>query len=128
MADAMKGVTKAMMRMNKQLNLPEIQKIMMQFTKESEMMDMKEETMGDAVDDALGDAEDDEESDVIVNQVMDEIGIKLGEGMTSTPAAGRVPASADARAEARPAAADGAAGDDGDADLMARLNNLRRVD
>merc|ERR1711994_1022648 len=43
MAEAMKGVTKAMMMMNKQMKLPEIQKIMQEFEKQSEIMDMKEE-------------------------------------------------------------------------------------
>merc|ERR1719315_417317 len=41
MAQAMKGVTKAMMSMNKQMKLPEIQKIMQEFEKQSEMMKMK---------------------------------------------------------------------------------------
>ena len=60
MASAMKGVTKAMQSMNRQLNLPQIQKIMMEFEKQSEIMDMKEEVMSDAIDDALGDAGDEE--------------------------------------------------------------------
>merc|ERR1719189_703523 len=38
MAQAMKGVTKAMQKMNKQMNLPEIQKIMMEFEKQTEIM------------------------------------------------------------------------------------------
>ena len=45
----MKGVTKAMMRMNNQMKLPEIQKIMMEFEKQTEMMDMKEEMMNDVI-------------------------------------------------------------------------------
>merc|ERR1719504_137591 len=45
MAQAMKGVTKAMMMMNKQMKLPEIQKIMQEFEKQSEIMDMKEGMM-----------------------------------------------------------------------------------
>jgi charged multivesicular body protein 2A len=50
MADAMKGVTKAMKSMNKKIDLPGIQKIMMDFEKESEIMDMKEEMMDDTMD------------------------------------------------------------------------------
>ena len=69
MAQAMKGVTKAMMNMNKQMKLPEIQKIMQEFEKQSEIMDMKEEMMSDVIDDALGDEDDEEESDAIVSQV-----------------------------------------------------------
>lgn len=61
MAQAMKGVTKAMATMNKKMNLPEIQKIMMEFEKQTEMMDMKEEMMDDAIDSALGDDDDEVE-------------------------------------------------------------------
>lgn len=43
-----------------QLKLPQIQKIMMEFEKQSEMMDMKEEMMNDAIDDAMGDEEDED--------------------------------------------------------------------
>jgi charged multivesicular body protein 2A len=77
MSDSMKGVTKALKSMNKGVNLPQIQKIMMEFEKESAVMEMKEETMNDALDDAMGDEDDEEESDAIVNQVLDEIGIDL---------------------------------------------------
>lgn len=41
MAQAMKGVTKAMGTMNRQLKLPQIQKIMMEFERQAEIMDMK---------------------------------------------------------------------------------------
>ena len=77
MAQAMKGVTKAMATMNKKMNLPEIQKIMMEFEKQSEIMDMKEEMMDDAIDSALGDDDDEVEGDKIVTQVLEEIGIEL---------------------------------------------------
>ena len=53
MANAMKGVTKAMGNMNKQMKLPEIQKIMMEFEKQSEIMDMKGEMMEDAIGNAF---------------------------------------------------------------------------
>ena len=49
MAQAMRGVTRAMMAMNKQMNLPQIQKIMMEFEKQSEIMGMKEEFMTEAM-------------------------------------------------------------------------------
>lgn len=69
MAQAMKGVTRAMQNMNRQLNLPQIQKIMMEFERQSEIMDMKEEMMGEAVDDAIADEGDEEETEAIVAQV-----------------------------------------------------------
>lgn len=68
MAQAMKGVTRAMQSMNRQLNLPQIQKIMMEFERQSEIMDMKEEMMGEAVDDAIADEGDEEETEAIVSQ------------------------------------------------------------
>lgn len=69
MAQAMKGVTRAMRNMNRHLNLPQIQKIMMDFERQSEIMDMKEEMMGEAIDDAMADEGDEEESEAIVSQV-----------------------------------------------------------
>lgn len=65
----MKGVTTAMKRMNQQLNLPQIQKIMSEFEKQSEIMDMKEEMMDDAVNDAIGEGDEETESEQIVQQV-----------------------------------------------------------
>ncbi|PIC48612.1 hypothetical protein B9Z55_007517 [Caenorhabditis nigoni] len=132
MASAMKGVTKAMQSMNRQLNLPQIQKIMMEFEKQSEIMDMKEEVMGDAIDDALGDAGDEEESDQIVNQVLDELGIQMGEEMAGLPsAAGGLNAGGEKVSGRQAVAAGGggghsAGGNEVDDDLQARLDQLRR--
>ncbi|XP_028409042.1 charged multivesicular body protein 2a-like [Dendronephthya gigantea] len=118
MAQAMKGVAKAMGTMNKQLKLPQIQKIMMDFERQSEIMDMKEEMMNDALDDALGDEDDEEESDAIVTQVLDELGLQLNEELTGLPQTG--PNLATTSKAKEPVAADA------DADLQARLENLRR--
>ncbi|UYV64940.1 CHMP2A [Cordylochernes scorpioides] len=61
MAQAMKGVTNALVSMNHQMNLPQIQAILMEFTKQSEMMDMKQEMMEDCIDDAIAEDDDEEE-------------------------------------------------------------------
>nr|XP_033817498.1 charged multivesicular body protein 2a [Geotrypetes seraphini] len=121
MAQAMKGVTKAMATMNRQLKLPQIQKIMMEFEKQSEIMDMKEEMMNDAIDDAMGDEDDEEESDAIVSQVLDELGLTLTDELCNLPSTGgSLSVATGKQAEASAALADA------DADLEARLNNLRR--
>uniref|UniRef100_A0A0B7ATK8 Charged multivesicular body protein 2a n=1 Tax=Arion vulgaris TaxID=1028688 RepID=A0A0B7ATK8_9EUPU len=120
MAQAMKGVTKAMATMNKQLKLPQIQKIMMEFEKQSEIMDMKEEMMSDAIDDALGDEDDEEESDAIVSQVLDELGLQLADEISGLPSTGKSLTSEASKAPQPAAVADA------DADLEARLDNLRR--
>lgn len=43
------------------MKLPQIQQIMQEFEKQSEIMDMKEEMMNDVIDDAMGDEDDEEE-------------------------------------------------------------------
>jgi division protein CdvB (Snf7/Vps24/ESCRT-III family) len=53
MADAMRGATRAMGAMNKQMNLPALTKIMREFERQNERMEMTSEMMGDAVDDAF---------------------------------------------------------------------------
>merc|ERR1712038_1051753 len=124
MAQAMKGVTKAMGNMNKQMKLPEIQKIMMEFEKQSEIMDMKGEMMEDAIDDVMGDEDDEEESDAIVNQVLDELGLQLNDKIGDAPiAAGSLATAGPSKNKTAVAAG---ATDDDDADLQARLDDLRR--
>lgn len=55
------GVTRAMASMNRQLNLPQIQRILQEFEKQSEIMDMKEDVMNEAIDDAMEGDDDEEE-------------------------------------------------------------------
>jgi len=127
MAQAMKGVTKAMQSMNRQLNLPQIQKIMMEFERQTEIMDMKEEMMSDAIDDAMADDNDEEEQEQIVNQVLDELGIQMGEELRNLPnASNTLAAKAGTKQPVAAAAGGGGAMSDADADLQARLENLRR--
>ena len=66
--------------MNRQMNLPALQRIAMEFEKENDIMDQRQEMMDDAIDDATG-MEDEEESEDVVNQVLDEIGIDLGQAV-----------------------------------------------
>ncbi len=75
--ESMKTATMSMRRMNAQMRLPALQKIMMEFQKQSEMMGMSQELMGDAIDDALADEDEEEETENVVNQILDEIGISL---------------------------------------------------
>ncbi|XP_038608684.1 charged multivesicular body protein 2a [Tachyglossus aculeatus] len=124
MAQAMRGVTKAMGTMNRQLKLPQIQKIMQEFEKQAEIMDMKEEMMNDAIDDAMGDEEDEEESDAVVSQVLDELGLSLTDELSNLPSTGGSLSVAGAGKKTEPSSS--AALADADADLEERLKNLRR--
>ncbi|XP_044748103.1 charged multivesicular body protein 2a [Coccinella septempunctata] len=131
MAEAMKGVTRAMASMNRQLNLPQIQRILQEFEKQSEIMDMKEEVMNDAIDDAMEADGDEEESDAVVSQVLDELGLQLTDQLSNLPdAGGAVPATSQKHHTPAAAVSGGGGGggsvSDIDADLQARLDNLRR--
>ncbi|KAG0743169.1 hypothetical protein G6F35_014182 [Rhizopus arrhizus] len=125
MAEALKGATKAMGSMNRQMNLPKIQQIMMQFERENEMMDMKDEMMGDAIDDAFEEDEDEAESDEIVNKVLDEIGIHFDQELGEIPTSIKQSEGPLASSHEKIAQPEGALSSD-DAALQARLDNLRR--
>uniref|UniRef100_A0A2K6TML1 Charged multivesicular body protein 2A n=1 Tax=Saimiri boliviensis boliviensis TaxID=39432 RepID=A0A2K6TML1_SAIBB len=105
------------------LKLPQIQKIMMEFERQAEIMDMKEEMMNDAIDDAMGDEEDEEESDAVVSQVLDELGLSLTDELSNLPSTG---GSLSVAAGGKKAEATASALADADADLEERLKNLRR--
>jgi len=74
-----------MASMNRGLNLPQIQRIMNEFEKESAAMDMKEEMMSDAVDDVMDDeaVDEEEEGDKILKEVLDEIGVGLSQDVSA---------------------------------------------
>jgi len=115
MAEAMKGVTRAMMVMNRQMNLPAMQRIMMEFEKQSERMDMKEEMVSDVMDDVFEQEDEEEESENIINQVLDEIGINLSSQLVDTPmttATSTTTTSVKAKEE--------------ELDLQSRLDNLKK--
>ena len=121
MTNAMKGVTKALMSMNKQMNLPQIQRIMQEFEKQTEIMDMKEDMISDAVDDVLEEDDFEEESEAVINQVLDELGVQLNQKLSDLPSAGESLTTPN-HANKNPTPVT----DSADANLMARLENLRR--
>eukprot|EP00727_Mastigamoeba_balamuthi_P006729 m51a1_g2677 putative charged multivesicular body protein 2a (227) ;mRNA; f:732523-733480 len=128
MTDAMKGACRAMMAMNRQMNLPAMQRIMMEFEKQGEMMDMKEEMVSDTMDSVMGEDGEEAETEAVVNQVLDEIGINLGQQLADAPTGIAAPAAAaPAKAAAVPAGSGGAEElADADADLQARFENLKK--
>eukprot|EP00611_Tribonema_gayanum_P015105 TRINITY_DN2689_c1_g1_i1.p2 TRINITY_DN2689_c1_g1~~TRINITY_DN2689_c1_g1_i1.p2 ORF type:complete len:248 (-),score=128.71 TRINITY_DN2689_c1_g1_i1:416-1159(-) len=148
MASAMKDVTKAMVQLNKQVNVPALQKIMMEFARENERQEMTSELMGDALDDVMNEEGDADAEDAIVNQVLDEIGITMGENVPVAPQGGGAMDTAaepaaqkqqvaqpmggggggggDDRDEPPAAGGGGGGGDAQMSELEARLNNLRR--
>lgn len=77
---SMKGATQLLGSMNRSMNLPSLQKIAMEFEKENDIMDQRQEMMDDAIDDSM--EADEDESEEIVNQVFDEIGIDLNQAVS----------------------------------------------
>jgi charged multivesicular body protein 2A len=80
MMQSMKGATVLLGSMNRQMNLPALQRIAMEFERENEIMDERQEVMDDAIDEATG-LEDEEEGEEIVKEVLDEIGVDLGQSV-----------------------------------------------
>lgn len=127
MAEAMSSTAQAMQKMNKAVNATTITKMMAEFEKETAKTEMMQEVMGDAIDDALEDENAEEEEERIVGQVLDEIGISMGDEIPDAVGLGSLQANT-ASPEKAPAAATAVGGGDDPAlsDLEARLNNLKR--
>ena len=79
---AMKGATGVLGSMNRSMNLPALQRIAMEFEKENDIMDQRQEMMDDAIDDVTG-LEDETAEDEIVDQVLEEIGVDLKQAVSS---------------------------------------------
>jgi len=83
MMQSMKGATSLLGSMNRQMNLPALQRIAMEFEKENDIMDQRQEMMDDAIDDVTG-LEDEEEGEEVVKEVLDEIGVDLGQAVSAS--------------------------------------------
>lgn len=133
----------AMSLMSRQMNLPQITKILQEFEKESSMMDMKEEMMGEAIDDTMedeGEMGEEEEGDKILEEVLAEIGVSVGQQLgeaptdqpgkktqVSEPGVRRAVAVGESTGASYSSGGGGGGGADaGLDDLQARLDNLRR--
>jgi len=83
MVQSMKGATQVLKTMNRQMNLPALQQIAMDFERENDIMDQRQEIMDDAIDESTG-IEEEEETDAVVQQVLDELGVELNQNVRST--------------------------------------------
>ena len=85
MANAMKGVTTALVTMNKRMNIPGLQKVMTEFMRENERADMTQEALGDTLDDAMAEEGSADQEDLIVNQILAELGMGIAESVPEAP-------------------------------------------
>ncbi|XP_020092183.1 vacuolar protein sorting-associated protein 2 homolog 2-like [Ananas comosus] len=81
----MKGASKAMAAMNKQMEPAKQVKVMKEFQKQSAQMDMTIEMMSEAIDETLDKDEAEEETEELTNQVLDEIGVDVASQLSSAP-------------------------------------------
>ncbi|XP_047958996.1 vacuolar protein sorting-associated protein 2 homolog 3-like [Salvia hispanica] len=84
-AVGMKGASKAMAAMNKQMDPAKQMKVMQEFQKQSAQMDMTTEMMSDAIDDVLDDDEAEDDTEDLTNQVLDEIGVDVASQLSAAP-------------------------------------------
>jgi len=78
MSQAMAGVVGAMSTMNKQMDLPSMQKIVMEYERENGKMEMTQEMMDDAMDSVMAGDGEEAETDEVINKVFDELGLETG--------------------------------------------------
>ncbi|KAL1844392.1 hypothetical protein VTJ49DRAFT_71 [Mycothermus thermophilus] len=125
MMQAMKGATMALGSMNRTMNLPSLQRIAMEFERENDIMEQRQEMMDDAIDDAM-DVGLEEEGDEVVEQVLEEIGVDLSQALGETPSGLQSMALPETRIAQAIGGGGGGGTDPGDDDLQARLDSLRK--
>ncbi|CAN6874938.1 unnamed protein product [Brassica oleracea] len=84
-SSGMKGATKAMVAMNKQMAPTKQAKVIKDFQKQSAQLDMTIEMMSEAIDETLDKDEAEEETEDLTNQVLDEIGVGVASQLSSAP-------------------------------------------
>ncbi|XP_067009168.1 charged multivesicular body protein 2b [Anabrus simplex] len=89
LGEAMSTAAKTMSDMNKIMKPEQVAADMRAFGQASMKMDMTEEMVNDTLDDMLNESGDEEETDKIVTQVLDEIGIEISGKMAGAPSAVR---------------------------------------
>lgn len=80
-ASAIGNVTSAMASANNAVDTKEMAKVMAQFQRENEIMNVREEMMDDALADAFDSEGIDEEADEITAQVLAELGLEMDQQM-----------------------------------------------
>lgn len=91
MTTAMAGVTKALQQMNKTMDLTHLTQILADFAKEDETAKTGAEMMGEMIDDTMMQDGDSEQEDLLISQVMDELGIDLASILAPSGAGSALP-------------------------------------
>jgi len=84
-SQAMRGVLQIMSALNQSLKLESVQRLMVEFARQNELMDGKTEAIGGAIDDAMAGSDDEAEESAMIARVLDDVGIDLGQEMADVP-------------------------------------------
>ena len=84
MENAMRQATIAMHRMNRRINTKQMSLIMREFEKQTSFLEMKQDMMDDVIDDAQA-SDEDEMIQGVLSEVLDEIGVQIGNDMQHAP-------------------------------------------
>ncbi|CAN0204049.1 unnamed protein product [Phaeothamnion confervicola] len=104
MAATMASVAGVMKGMNNAMPADQIAKNMAEFARQSETMEFREDLINDALTDAFYGEEAEAEADGIVNEVLDELGLQVGQNMPDMSQRRPAAAAADTEAQAKRAA------------------------
>ena len=85
MAQTMGATAKTMAKVNDQFDPVKVQKTMQDFERESTKMEMSEEMMTDTLDSVLAGSDDEAETDAVVANILDEIGIEMTGKLAAAP-------------------------------------------
>mmetsp|Transcript_3048 Transcript_3048/g.4289 ORF Transcript_3048/g.4289 Transcript_3048/m.4289 type:complete len:228 (-) Transcript_3048:80-763(-) len=91
-ASAISSMTTAMSSANQAVDTKEMTKIMHEFSRQNEMMQLREEMMDDALIDAFDSEDVNDEADAVTNQVLAELGIEMDQKMVGLDAPSLKPA------------------------------------
>lgn len=80
-ASAIGNVSSAMKTTNEMMNIKETTKILQEFQRENEKLEVKQEMMDDALMDAFDNEDVEEEAEQITNQVLAELGVEMDSKM-----------------------------------------------
>ena len=117
-ASAIGSVTETMKVANSAMDVKQTTKIMTEFQRENERMEVKGEMMDDMLASAFDGDEIEEEADQVTNQVLAELGVELDSQLVGLNAPSKKPAQGELTTEEQDAL------DDVLPDLKARLNAL----
>lgn len=115
LAKGMANLTRSMKVMNKQCNLQSVQKMMMEYERQSELLGSKQEIMDDVMDDVLATEDEELKTEEMIDQVLDKIGVSIISEAGSVSLNAKTKMQEGEREESI----------EDDSDLLNRLNTLR---